>query len=231
MRDYILGSSVAAVLLLAGGAQAGLGDDGTTTLVLANSAGDFGGNQGENGWFFGFYDGEAGAGSWTPSDFELMNIYREGEQRWWVNNSSDGQLTLIDAEFMHPNAFLGPDRDSTLHWSVRRWVSDFDGEVSINVDIARANPEFLGDGIKLRVFIDGVQTLAVEMFANNDAGISFDLATAVAAGSVIDFAIDPIDTALFDAVRFEAEITTVIPTPGVFAGLGVAGLVFGRRRR
>lgn len=231
MRDYITGASVAAMLLLAGGAQAGLGGGGDTTLVLANSAEDFGGNQGENGWFYGFYDGNAGDDSFTPADFELMNVYDEGSQRWWVDNTDGGPLTLIDAQFMHPNAFITPNSDDSLEWAVRRWVSTTSGEINIDVDFARGNPEFAGDGFILRMFIDGVQTLAVEMFADNDAGIGFDLTTDVAEGSVIDFAIDPIGNALSDAVIFQAEITTVIPAPGVLAGLGLGCMAFGRRRR
>lgn len=231
MRDYITGASAAAMLLLASGAQAGLGDDGQFTLVIANSAEDFGGNQGENGWFYGFYDGNAGDDSFTPEDFELMNVYDESQDRWWVDNSAGGPLTLIDGQFMHPNAFIVPDQDDTLQWAVRRWVSTTSGEVNIDVDFARGNPEFAGDGFILRMFIDGVQTLAVEMFADNDAGISFDLATNVVEGSVIDFAIDPIGNALSDAVIFQAEITQVVPAPGVLAGLGLGVMAFGRRRR
>ncbi|MEM9372734.1 MAG: hypothetical protein AAGA55_03745 [Planctomycetota bacterium] len=231
MRDNFTGASLAAVLLLAGGAQAGIGDDGQTTFVLANSADDFGGNQGENGWFYGFYDGNAGDDSFTPADFELMNVFDESIDRWWVDNSPTGPLTLIDAQFMHPNAFINSDLNDDVQWSVRRWVSSVDGEVNIAVDFSRGNPEFAGDGFILRMFIDGVQTLAVEMFPDNDAGIAFDLTTDVAQGSVIDFAIDPIGDALFDAVVFEAEITSVVPGPGVLAGLGLAGLALGRRRR
>lgn len=230
MRDVIL-TGAAALMMSVGTAHAGIGDGGDTTLVLADSLADFGGNQGENGWFYGYYDGDVGSASFTPDDFELMNLYDAGMQRWLVDDSDDGPLTLIDAQFMHPNGDLPGSRDTSEQWSVRRWVSGTDADVNINVDLSRANPEFAGDGIVLRLFIDGVQTLAVELFANNDAGLSFDLATTVQAGSVIDFAVDPIENALFDAVRFDAVITTVVPGPSVLAGLGLGVLCFGRRRR
>ncbi len=231
MRDHTTWASAAAVLLLAGGVQAGLGDDGQFTLVIANSADDFGGNQGENGWFYGFYDGNAGDDSFTADDFELMNIFDEDSQRWWVDDTDGGPLTLIDSQFMHPNAFIAPSIDDKLEWAVRRWVSTTSGEININVDFARGNPEFAGDGFILRMFIDGVQTLAVEMFADNDAGIALDLTTNVVEGSVIDFAIDPIGNAISDAVVFQAEITQVVPAPGLLAGLGLGVMAFGRRRR
>ena len=160
-----------------------------------------------------------------------MNIYDEDNDRWWVDNSSGGPLTLIDAEVMHPNAFIVPSLDSTVQWSVRRWVSDLDGPINIHVDMSRNNPEFAGDGVKLRVFVDGVQQLAIELFANNEAGIAFDLSAAVAQGSVIDFAIDPIGNAAFDATRFHALITSNVPGPSALAALGRAGLFAGRRRR
>ncbi|MFK7882636.1 MAG: PEP-CTERM sorting domain-containing protein [Phycisphaerales bacterium] len=229
MRDVVI-AGAAALLMSVGTAQAGLGDGGDTTLVLADSMADFGGNQGENGWFYGFYDGNVDA-AFTPDDFELMNVYDDGNDRWWADDSSDGPITLIDAVFMHPNSFLDDQRDSSEQWSVRRWVSGVSADVNINVNLSRANPEFAGDGVVLRMFIDGVQTLAVELFADNDAGLSFDLSTTVAEGSVIDFAVDPIENALFDAVRFDTVITTIVPAPTALATLGFGMMCFGRRRR
>lgn len=231
MRDVVI-AGAAALLMSVGTAQAGIGGGGDTTLVLADSMADFGGNQGENGWFYGYYDGDVGDASFTPDDFEIMNVYDEGNDRWWVDDSSDGPITLIDAQFMHPNAFLDGVRDASEQWSVRRWVSGVEAEeVTISANLSRANPEFAGDGIVLRMFIDGVQTLAVELFADNDAGLSFDLTTSVSEGSVIDFAIDPIENALFDAVRFDAIITTIVPAPGALAALGFGAMCLGRRRR
>ncbi len=231
MRDMTTLAGLAALVAAAGIASGGMGGGGGQMLTIADSAEDYNGNQGENGWFYGYYDGDAGAGSWTPEDFELMNIYDEDSDRWWVDNSSGGPLTLIDSQFMHPNAFISTSMDSTLQWAVRRWVSDLDGPINIHVDMARANAEFAGDGVKLRVFVDGVQQLAIEMFANNDAGIAFDLSASVAQGSVIDFAIDPIGNAIFDATDFHAIITSNVPGPSVLASLGLAGLLAGRRRR
>lgn len=232
MRDAIKIAGAVALTTLSGTAFGGVSNGDGPSFVVADSAEDFGGNQGENGWFYGYYDGDAGSGSWKPADFELMNVYEEGLSRWWVDNSDSGPLTLIDAVYMHPNASLGnTPRIADVQWSVRRWVSTVDGPVNLHVDLSRGNPEFAGDGIKLHVFIDGVQSLVVELFANNDAGLSFDLAGLVEQGSVIDFAIDPIGDAVFDAVQFHAVITSSVPTPGAMALVGLGGLVAGRRRR
>lgn len=230
MRDVIL-TGAAALMMSVGTAHAGMGDGGGTILVLADSLADYGGNQGENGWFYGYYDGDVGSASFTPDDFELMNVYDDGMQRWMVDNADGGPITLIDAQFMHPNHSGIGDRDNSEQWSVRRWVSSTTADINVNVNLSRGNPEFAGDGIVLRMFIDGVQTLAVELFADNDAGLSFNLATSVEEGSVIDFAVDPIENALFDAVRFDAVISTVVPAPGALAGLGLGVICFGRRRR
>lgn len=231
MRDMTILAGAVALATLCGTTVAGLGTNPVDTLVIADSLADYGGNQGENGWFYGYYDGDVPS-AFTPDDFELMNVYDEANDRWWVDNGPNGPITLIDSVFMHPNAPLGTTEiASDVQWSVRRWVSDINGPVSIDVDMVRGNPEFAGDGIKLHVFVDGLRMLVVDLFANNDAGLSFSLAALVEQGSVIDFAVDPIDNALFDAVRFNAVITSPVPAPGALALVGLGGLVATRRRR
>lgn len=228
MRDAITLTSVAALAIGAAPVIAGIGDPGDGTKIkIADSLEDYGGNQGENGWFYGYYDGDVPL-AYTPSDFEMMNIYDETLGRWWVDNSPDGVLTLIDANLMHPAA--GPQ--GMEHWAVRRWVSSFEGAIEISVDMARGpSAGNSGDGVRLHVFIDGVERLITTLTPNNSDGLTFLLFESVQEGSTIDFAIDPIGDQLFDGTRFNASISGIVPSPSSVALLGAGVLAVSRRRR
>jgi hypothetical protein len=220
---------VAALAIGAAPAVAGIGDPGGGTQIkIADSLEDYGGNQGENGWFYGYYDGDVPA-AYTPSDFEMMNIYDETTGRWWVDNSPGGVLTLIDATFMHPDQ---GNQSTSTQWAVRRWVSDFTGLIEIDVDMV-PDPDALSlaDGVRLHVFIDGVKRLVTTLTPDNLGGLSFQLYEQVEAGSVIDFALDPIANSLYDGTRFGASISGIIPSPSSLALLGVGVVAVARRRR
>lgn len=197
-------------------------------IKIADSLEDYGGNQGENGWFYGYYNGNVPA-AYTPTDFELMNVFDSSSQRWWVDNTPGGALTLIDANLMHPSA---KPQGQLEHWAVRRWVSDFNGPVEISVDMGRGpNAGNAGNGVRLHVFIDGVKRLVTTLSPTNNDGLQFMLFENIGLGSVIDFAIDPIGDELFDGTRFNASISGIVPSPSSMALLGLGTLVAVRRRR
>lgn len=226
MRYMSLFAGVAASALLAAPALAGI--VGPETFKIADSTIDFAGNQGENGWLYGYYDADV-PNAFTPDDFELMNDYDSTAQRWWA--SQDSTLTLIDANFMHSYVVNGPEGNTNEQWAVRRWVNDASGMLEINIDMARGADNMLGDGVRLHVYIDGVRRLVADLLPGNSAGLSFMLYEDVREGAVIDFALDGGDNALFDGTEFHAEIMRVVPSPASFALLGLGGLVAVRRRR
>jgi hypothetical protein len=214
---------VAASVLLASPALAGIVD----SVKIADSFEDFAGNQGENGWLYGYYDGDV-PNAFTPDDFELMNNYDTDSGRWWASPASS--FTLIDANLMHSNVTNGPDGRSNEEWAVRRWVNGTAGPLQIDIDMSRAADNTIGDGVRLHVFIDGTRRLVADLLPGNAAGLSFMLFEDVQQGAVIDFALDSLGNAFFDATAFRAEIR-VIPGPASFALLGLGGLVVARRRR
>lgn len=221
MRDATILASATTLALLAAPTLAG------ATFKVADSFHDYAGIQGENGWFYGYYNGNV-PDAYRPGDFEMMNVYDTENDRWWVDNTPGGPLTLVDAVYMHSSV-----RASGVQWAVRRWVSHIDGPVSIAMDIGvpHAQDGENADGVRLHVFVDGVERLITTLSAENTATISLELFDSVSAGSVIDFAIDPLGNSSFDAVAFNAVITSTVPTPASLALLGIGGLTAARRRR
>lgn len=226
MRDAKILTAVSAVALIAGAAAAGFSGG---PYKIADSFEDFNGNQGENGWTYGYYDGNVDA-AYTPADFEVMTNWDASLGRWWVDNTPGGPLTLIDSVFMHPWAHA-VEGEGTDHWAVRRWTSNMSGPVEIAIDMLRGPSHNLGDGVRLHVFVDGVKQLIADLNPDNSAGLSLMLFQNISIGSVIDFAIDPIDSAHFDGTRFNAVITSSVPSPSSMALVGLGVLAMGKRRR
>ncbi len=226
MRDAKTLTALGAVALLAGAAAAGMSGGG---FKVADSFEDYNGNQGENGWSYGYYDGDVNA-AYTPADFELMTNWDQANQRWWVDNSPGGPLTLIDSVFMHPWSF-GTEGEASDHWAVRRWTSTMAGPVGIDISMLRGPSNSLGDGVRLHVFVDGVKQAIVGLDPTNAAGISLTLFQNIEVGSVIDFAIDPVGNPFFDGTRFSAIISSNVPSPASLALFGMGLMAMGKRRR
>lgn len=224
MRYMTQVAGVAATVLLASPALAGAID----FVKVADSFEDFAGNQGENGWLYGFYNGNV-PNAFTPDDFELMNNYDTDAGRWWANQGDS--LTLIDANLMHGFVTNGSEGRANEEWAVRRWVNGFSGPLQIDIDMARGADNTAGDGVRLHVFVNGVRKLVADLLPDNTAGLSFTMFETVEQGAVIDFALDSIGDPFFDGTEFRAEINRVVPSPASLALLSLGALVGVRRRR
>lgn len=226
MRDAKILTAMSALALLAGTASAG------SNFKVADSYEDFQGSQGENGWFYGFYNG-SGPNPYTPDDFQLMTDWDPDNNRWWVDNSPGSTLTLVDAVYMHPFIMTNGEGTVSEEWAVRRWVSTMDGPVSIQIDavLAEVTTAPIADGVRVHVFVDGVKRAVSTVNPQNPGSMQLELFETVAQGSVIDFAIDPVGNSFFDAVEFSAVIMSTVPSPASLALLGFGALAFSGRRR
>ncbi len=157
-----------------------------------------GGVQGENNWYYGWYDQrddvENGDGIYQPGDFtEFVNAggpIDPGINHWngsyWDladnNVTGVGPWTEISCAGAHPAG--NGQTDSSVHWAVRRWKSDFDGDVRITGFVHNGGA---GDGVVGRVFHNGTQ-----LFAEKSAGqaFAFSVRASVKAEDTIDFALD-----------------------------------------
>lgn len=198
-----------------------------SATLIADSVADFSDTQGQNGWYYGFYDFSTPRDITAPHDFHEMTEF-DGA-RWW--NDSTKYWTMIGPFGAHGNgtvtsgAFI-----SVEQWAVRRWVSSFDGIVGLDVLFSKINANAAGNGVTGRIFVDGVQIWSQFLAATDNVGMAPHLELSIATGTIIDFVLDPFEgNDWADNTRFTAAITAV-PAPGL-AGLMGAGILAAARRR
>ncbi len=238
--------------------------------VLADSVAEFSENQGQDGWTFGYYDVredvENGNGDYDVSDMiPFLNdgsgvISTDGTVGAWkssTNHWSGSKWDLLDnnaagagpwTEVTNVSGHPAANGQGTpeVHWAVRRWVSDFDGDVRISGLLNNVSAS--GDGVVGRIFLDGEEIWSE---TSNGSNVLFEVdLLELSSGSILDFAIDPdgagvlnpLDPLTLNSIadgsdgttfRFTIEQIVPIPEPSsiLLAGLGFLGLAALRRRR
>ncbi|MBD2505061.1 beta strand repeat-containing protein [Anabaena azotica] len=171
---------------------------------IANSQTEFSGVQGQNNWYYGYYDGP-----FTSSDFQQMTQFSGG---WFVQY--ENYWTFLSSNGGHPNGVItSGGRTPVEHWAVRRWVSEVDGEIQIYGTLAKADVGG-GNGIIGHIFVDGVKVWSQSIAGTDGTGVNYQIQTKVKLGSVVDFAIDPKDANdVVDSTSFTAQINALNQTP------------------
>jgi hypothetical protein len=166
--------------------------------TLADSVADFSGIQGQNGWYYGYYDRTAD----TDSTYQTDNFaaFPVGSGAWSATNYWTGTIwdwfggnppwTELNANGGHPNGVnTGPH-----HWAIRRWVSSAAGTLTFSMRIAKANVS-CGNGVTARVLQNGVQKYSRFLSFSDSAGINTNITIAdIVVGDIFDFAIDSANT-------------------------------------
>lgn len=165
---------------------------GTPPLAaVANSVTDWvTGAQGENGWFYGFYNETADADhSYSTSDFN------NSDPNWtfagaWTLGPADPPWDTIAQTDWHPNG----DNNAEVHWVIKRWVSDVTGDFHTKVQFGKANVGG-GNGTTLRVLLNGVQLFAHTVAGTDGTGIDTNVnLPGLVVGDLVEFALDPLGT-------------------------------------
>jgi hypothetical protein len=185
----------------------GAGDACDEERALADSFLDwsYGGAQGESGWEYGYYDAGADAdGSYEPGDF--TPFFSEfgppggdtsGANDWtgvaWDLIPGGPPWTAMWRGGAHPS---GPD---PRHWAIRRWTSALAGPATITWEMRKSDPS-CGNGVTGRLFVNGAELDAAAIAFDDAAGVRREVAAVLAAGDVLDLALDPSGT---DGSRFD----------------------------
>lgn len=198
--------------------------------IIADSVSEFSDTQGQDGWYYGYYDGDL-----TPDTFKLLPHYDGvGVQDrvtlgWSLQLGPGGYWTTTHQWGGHPNGTNGNiGRLPVEQWAVRRWVSEVSGEITISGSMRPIN----GAHMLTHVIIDGSEVFQHEV---PNAEFNYEFAANVSIGSTVDFVISPDNhNDVNGDTRFTAVISsTAIPEPSSLIVWLLIGLTFvgiGRRR-
>ena len=209
--------------------------------TIADSQAEFSEEQGADGWFYGYYDqredAEAGDGVYSTDEFipflndgsgfvlddPTFDAWKDGDNHWdggkWdllANIApTNGPWTEMTMTGGHPAA--NAQGDLSVHWAIRRWVSDEEGEFVISGLLNNGSGN--GDGTVGRVLLDGVEIWSA---VTDGDSTEVDVPVTLSVGSVLDFVIDPDGTGVYDpadptsidAVNDGADSTTFWVTIG-----------------
>mgnify|MGYP001818441558 CR=1 FL=1 len=172
--------------------------------VIANSVTEFSGEQGKDGWHFGYWDRSVDIdGEYDQSsDFKTLKKFgkdaRNGLKEhnefttgdvWFLE---DGRFyTSLWAKGGHPNSptQLG-DYAAAEQWAVRRWISDASGTVTISGHTGKVMPwgAKWGGECKAIIIVDGETVFSSVM---DEHGLDYAVAVKIRVKSVVDFLIAP----------------------------------------
>ena len=189
---------------------------------IADSIADFSNVQGQNGWYYGFFNqGPDNSTAYSPGSFQNFTTFGVVGAGVW--GASDAQVGSQNNVYLglgsatgHPTGLKPPDQQDSIIWAVRRYVSEVAGDIDIALDLGKDNTNPNGGGITGRVFLDGVEIYTQFAAATNGAGFQPTLVRNVALDSIIDFLIDPLGVAInqdgpfsprADGTRFSAVIS------------------------
>ena len=158
--------------------------------VIADSVAEFSGQQGANGWSYGYHQG---SGAYNPSvDFipftggEGQGEWNGSSQQWtgsiWdLQTASTSPWTSVGSSGVHPN----DSNPGPRHAVIRRWTSDVSGRHSISGYFN--NTSSSGDGTTGRIFHNSTEIFSAISDGNNQSvGLSVDLSQ----GDTLDFYVD-----------------------------------------
>ncbi len=162
------------------------------TELLADSMDDWSllGEQGENGWYYGYYDQrtdvETGDGTYSADEFVEFASGSWTGTIWDLEDNAVtaiGPWTELTCNGGHPAA--NGQTDTQVNWAVRRWIASLAGDIEI--DAYLRNNSTAGDGVVGRIFLNGAE---LQSAVSNGYGERMIVQATVEEGDTIDFAID-----------------------------------------
>ncbi len=175
-----------------------------TEVDLADSVQDWSasGTQGENSWYYGYYNRTADAGGdYETGDFvQFPDHYFAGVVWDWPDGNPPN--TLIGQQNMHPN---GLNAGGAEHWVIRRYVSEGSGSLEVTWTLRKSGLALGGNGVTGHVFHNGEEVDVVTIANSDTTGVTRVVTIdGVQAGDAVDFVVDPRGT---DSLPFDTDDT------------------------
>ncbi len=177
---------------------AGSGEGGSAVIppepsrLLADSVADFSLTQGERGWYYGYDTGFDGSFTLLPRQSIVTAYTPPSGDVWdcWV--TEEMHWTQIFQLGAHPNGTdTSPPSVPAQERAVRRWISNFSGDIRISGEIAKIDVTIGGsNGVEASVVIDGDEIYTVFIGGEDGGGLSYDLQAIVDIGSSVDLVLD-----------------------------------------
>jgi hypothetical protein len=173
--------------------------------TIADSAAEFGESQGENGWFYGFWnESEDPDGSYAVSELSEMEYC--GDSSWRPPGICE--LTREEPGFRWTqNLAWGlqhPETRPAVELPIRRWVSDVSGPASLL--IAHYTAGEFSDGTRALLLFDGREVWRNVAMGGDEVGVSETMAIELAVGMVIDQLVHPLADSADDTTYFTIRI-------------------------
>lgn len=181
--------------------------------VIADSATDFSGTQGGNGWYYGYVTSTG-----PLSAFTQFSTY---SGTYW--SDATPTATVYAAQM-----------DATLaEYATRRWTNSIARDVTINLHVNKIATG--GNGINSRVYLNSSEEYQNFLDGNNTAGFNAMFTKHLLPGDNLYFIVDPLGNSTSDSVSYMVQISdapTATPEPAALAlfGLGLAGICRRRKR-
>jgi hypothetical protein len=198
----------------AGASDGGEPPSAPEARILADSVADFSLTQGDYGWFYGSDSGDV-------ADFEplartsvITTFVPPSKDLWDCWASEATHWTQIFRLGAHPNGTdTSPPSVAVLERAVRRWVSDYSGDVIIRGEAAKL--DLIGsNGVVALVYVDGVELRSITLAGDDSAGVAYEVPATLQVGSKVDFVLDPRDgDDHHDLSRFTGVVSRVNTSP------------------
>lgn len=177
---------------------------GGSTQVLGDSVADFSSEQGNRGWYFGYWDRSVDVDEKynQSSDFRLLENFGTDARNgisgrsefttgdlWYLEDGLS--YTSLWANGGHANSAvqLG-DYPAAEQWATRRWISQVSGNVTISGHVGKVMPwgkNWMGE-CKAIIIVDGEIVFSTVM---DEQGLDYSVAVKVKEKSMVDFLIAP----------------------------------------
>lgn len=187
------------------------------SVLLADSVADFSLVQGERGWYYGFDNGTSDSFMLLPRTSVITAYTPLSGDVWECWTTTDPHWTQIFQLGAHPN---GTDSSApstaVLERAVRRWQSNYDGNVRIVGEVAKIDVTPGGsNGVTALILLNGIEIYSVVVGGEDSGGWSYETGANVDVGSTLDFVLDPLDgNDHHDLTRFTAVIERAISQSG-----------------